>query len=488
MVVETLAAGAAAVANFLAPRLLDASLGVAFGTAWSETDQVFERREVRRAFEAALMAALQEFARKHSVLAASFFDETFVRGPALAELEAFLTLDRDPSPARLAAAYASQFSSRLAEVEPACADFIRIVGERLQALPELRDHVTARLVRLLARAKAQPEPADYPMPPLPARTGDFTGREKELLQLSTFLASGERAAIISSIGGMGGVGKTTLAVEVAHRVAGRFPDGALFIDLLGFRQAPLSAEQALRQVLWAFDRLADLRTEERSQLLARYKRALAGKRLLLILDNARDRAHLTDLLPPEPVTVLVTSRQRMALPGAVAIDLDVLSEEDAVTFLSKIVGSIDQTCLRQLATACGCLPLALRAAGSYLWDTRCPIDDYLADLAEARLEMLSADRALDDELHVETVLAFSLDRLLEKNRALAARYVALSVFPADFDLAAAAAVWGDDERGARRSLNHLVARSLVERDEASKRFHLHDLLRDLAVSRMVAPA
>ena len=468
-------------------KLFDAALGAAIGAAWNGADRAIERREARRAFEATLVAALHEFEQKHATLAASFFDETFVHGSALAELEKFLTLDRDPNPTQLAVAYASQFHHRSIEVELACADFIRIVGKHLQALPQLRDHITARLVRLQVRTNAQPGSAHRPISSLPARVGDFVGRGKELTQLCTTLARGERTASISAIGGMGGVGKTTLAVEAAHRVANDFPDGALFIDLLGFRQTPMPAEQALRQILWAFDPIADLRADERPQLLARYKRTLTGKRFLLILDNARDLAHLADLMPPEPVTVLVTSRLRMALPGAIPIELDVLLEEDAVALLSQIVRNIDQTYLRQVATACGRLPLALRAAGAYLWETQCSINDYLSDLKAARLEMLAAGRLPDDELNVTVVLAYSLDRLLEKDRGLAARYVALSVFPADFDLAAAAAVWELDERSARHSLDHLVAHSLVDRDDISGRFRLHDLLRDLAISRMVAP-
>ena len=115
---------------------------------------------------------------------------------------------------------------------------------------------------------------------------------------------------------MGGAGKTTLAIEAAWRMAGRFPDGILYIDMLGFGTAPpLTPAQAITAVIEQLEPTAKL-PDRLDQLLPLYRRLLAGRKLLLLLDNARDTAQVADLVPPPPVALLVTSRHQIFLDGA----------------------------------------------------------------------------------------------------------------------------------------------------------------------------
>ena len=164
---------------------------------------------------------------------------------------------------------------------------------------------------------------------------------------------------------MGGAGKTTLAIEAAWRMAGRFPDGILYIDMLGFGTAPpLTPAQAIAAVIEQLEPTAKL-PDRLDQLLPLYRRLLAGRKLLLLLDNARETAQVADLVPPPPVALLVTSRHQIFLDGATRLDLDVMrcrggadaaARHQSTTAARRMPSSI------MLAERCGWLPLALRAA------------------------------------------------------------------------------------------------------------------------------
>lgn len=166
---------------------------------------------------------------------------------------------------------------------------------------------------------------------LPASTADFIGREAELAHLANILAAGGRAGI-SAVTGMGGIGKTALAVEAAQRAAERFPDGMLFLDLGGFGPSPLAPEAALANLIAQVE--PTLKPPEGlAQLGAAYRSLLAGRRMLLLLDNARDPAQLRPLLPPEPVALLATSRVPLRLPGVQPLELDALPLAEALALL-----------------------------------------------------------------------------------------------------------------------------------------------------------
>nr|HMU50898.1 hypothetical protein [Geminicoccaceae bacterium] len=218
-----------------------------------------------------------------------------------------------------------------------------------------------------------------------------------------------------------------------------------------------------------------------AQLGAAYRSLLAGHRMLLLLDNARNQAQLRPLLPPEPVALLATSRVPLRLPGVQPLELEALPQAEARTLLrSALHGrSADDADLAGIAAACARLPIALRAAGAFLAEhPGWTIPDYLAALAKKRLPHLASED--DPALDVATVLGFSVERLAAERPALALRWRLLAVFPGDFASDAAAAVWQAEPRDTADDLGRLAARSLLLHDTATGRWRLHDLYRELA--------
>jgi hypothetical protein len=202
-------------------------------------------------------------------------------------------------------------------------------GEELQGLHQ---RILARDPGLLPAAR-RPPAADRPLAQLPADVADFTGREAQVRRVLGLLRpDGDvpTAVVVSAVTGTGGIGKTTLAVHLAHRLAAAFPDGQLYLDLRGADPAPPGPAELLGGLL------RDLGVPDAEQpagaeaRAARYRSLLAGRRLLLLLDNARDAAQVRPLLPGHPgCAVLVTSRNRLSgLAGAVFENLDVLAEAE----------------------------------------------------------------------------------------------------------------------------------------------------------------
>ncbi|GAA2753396.1 ATP-binding protein [Kitasatospora cinereorecta] len=237
--------------------------------------------------------------------------------------------------------------------------------------------------RLLAAVRGEPEPqpgrepAERTVPRLlPYAVPDFTGRRSEverLLELAAGAGSA-RPLVISAIDGMAGVGKTALAVHVGHTLADRFPDGQLFVDLHGFTpgQRPLEPGAALASLLRAVgvsESALPLRTEESARL---WRTRAAGRRYLIVLDNAVGAEQVRPLIPGDPrCLTLVTSRQRMPeLDGAVGVPLDVLSHDEAVELFARIVGrdrvAGHTSTVDEIVALCGRLPLALRIAAARL--------------------------------------------------------------------------------------------------------------------------
>ena len=210
---------------------------------------------------------------------------------------------------------------------------------------------------------------------LPGVVRDFVGRDGELAALSALL---ERAAgvvpgtvVISAIGGTAGVGKTALAVQWAHRVAGWFPDGQLYVNLRGYGpREPVPAGEALAGLLHSLGVPRHEIPAETDERAARYRSLLAGRRMLIVLDNARDAGQVRPLLPgTQGCMTVVTSRDSLAglvaRDGAVRMDLDLLSPADATTLLRVLIGgraTADPAAAQALAQACCRLPLALRVA------------------------------------------------------------------------------------------------------------------------------
>ncbi|HQH86943.1 MAG TPA: tetratricopeptide repeat protein, partial [Anaerolineaceae bacterium] len=285
-----------------------------------------------------------------------------------------------------------------------------------------------------------PPPLDPGIPALhqlPDPPADFVGRAAELDELCAAVQT--QGALICGLTGLGGVGKTALGLVLASQLKAHYPDGQLYIHLRGASDKPLTPAAALEQLIRAFAPVARL-PEDVEQLAAIYRTLLAGKQILVFLDDARDAAQVRALLPPRPALAIVTSRRRFDLAGYHTRDVSALPLDDAVKLICAVWGQTGE--VTALAQRCGCLPMALRAAGALL--RRRP------DLTPARVDKLLTDAArrlalADPERETTVAAAFqaSYDQLTPE---LQNRWRALGIFPADFDAPAAAAVWELDTR------------------------------------------
>jgi len=356
---------------------------------------------------------------------------------------------------------------------------------------------------LLARVK--PAIRTTNLHTLRAPVPDFTGRADDIQNLVAHLSKGGVAASITGIQGMGGIGKTELALVVAGNVADRFPDAALQFELQP-GDVPLSPEALLAAVIRAFQPEVRL-PEALSDLQGLYRSTLSGRRGILLLDNADGPEQVRALLPAPPGwVVIVTSRARFPLPGAMLHDVDLLPLTDAAALLRLMLfeggrHDLAGADLEPLAGRCGRLPLALRLAAGFLttysdWS----LPDYLAALGREPLKRLAAP----GETSLQAVLGLSITRLRERDTLLARRWEELAVFPTAFDRAAAAKVWGelgevsdDDVRtwpelaplnkeNTQLALSALLQQSLLDYNEASATYAVHDLLRQCALSEPVA--
>ncbi len=299
---------------------------------------------------------------------------------------------------------------------------------------------------------------------LPADLPDFVGRDDELAALSASNAP------VLAITGPPGIGKTALAIRLAHRIRDRYPDGQLHVNLRGFATGPVvTVEQALGRFLRSLGVPPAKIPLDRDEQIELYRSRLRGRRVLVVLDNATE---LSPLVPDvEGCTAIVTSRNE--LPDEVR--LDVLADEEAGTLLDRwqIDGSREDRA--ELINLCAHLPLALRIAGAHLSDRH--LSDYLADLrGEDRLDALE----IEGDAAVRATFDLSYRALPERARHL---FRLIGRIPgADFGVEAATALLGED---ATTPLRHLVQANLVQR--AQDRHSLHDLLRVYAL-HLGAPA
>jgi len=308
---------------------------------------------------------------------------------------------------------------------------------------------------------------------LPSPPRDFVGRAHELDDLRREIL--KRGAIISCRG-MGGVGKTALALILAHEIKDHYPDAQIFFNLRGTDPQPLAAADAMAHVVRSFHPEARL-PEDEAGLSTLYCSVLEGKRVLLLMDNAAGRGQVAPLVPPETCLLLVTTRHHFALEGLYSKDLDVLPPEDARKLLLEICLRIGDAADR-IATLCGRLPLALRAAASLLAATpNLKPQDYVArrEAERTRLKNLGTEGV---DISVEASFGLSFNALEEEAKRV---FLRLSVFPTSFDAEAEEAIAQDPGHG---RLTDLVRWSLVEYDAARDRYRLHDLVRVFAAARL----
>jgi DNA-binding SARP family transcriptional activator/Tfp pilus assembly protein PilF len=323
---------------------------------------------------------------------------------------------------------------------------------------------------------------------LPAATAQFTGRAGEMAALADMLghATGETMGI-SVIAGTAGVGKTALAVRCAQQAAGWFPDGQLHVNLRGYDpDQPVPAADALAGFLRALGVPGQDIPAELDERAARYRSLLAGRRMLVLLDNAGSVQQVRPLLPgTADCAVLVTSRDTLpglvALDGARRLDLDLLPLAEAADLLRALIGNradADAAATEELAVQCARLPLALRVAAEFTAARpAAPLAELVGELADEqlRLDHLTADD--DPHAAVRAVLSWSY-RHLDAAAARAFRLLSLHPGP-DADPYAAAALTGSAAGQARRVLDQL-ARAHLTHAAGPGRAGMHDLLRAYA--------
>ena len=318
---------------------------------------------------------------------------------------------------------------------------------------------------------------------LPRDIGSFTGREAELSRLLAALsgaAGDDGPAGIYAIDGMAGVGKTTLAVHVAHRLAGRFPDGQFFVPLHAHTagQQPVDPADALASLLLTAGVAAQHIPPDLEARAALWRDQVAGKNILLLLDDAAGHEQVRPLLPGIAGSlVLITSRRRLtALEDATVLSIDTLNPADAAALLSRLADrpdlGPDAGATAEIARLCGYLPLAIGMLGRQL--KHHPArggPEVAADLASAR-DRLAVMRA--ENLSVAAAFDLSYRDLTADQRRLFRR---LGLVPGpDIDAYAAAALDETDVETARGRLDELYDHHLIS-EPAAGRYLLHDLLR-----------
>ncbi|MFC4082238.1 AfsR/SARP family transcriptional regulator [Amycolatopsis samaneae] len=316
---------------------------------------------------------------------------------------------------------------------------------------------------------------------LPLDMADFTGRAAELRRLR------ESAAQVVVVAGKPGAGKTALAVRASHELAGRYPDGQLYIDLQGVHGTAVAASEALGRFLRALgvpDAAVPATAEERA---AQYRSLLASRAVLVVLDDAAGEHQVRALLPGGPrCACLVTSRRRLdALAGAEHVDLGIMDETDCLALLGRIIGEArlvaERDAAEEIVRQCGRLPLAIRVAGGRLAAR--------PDLSLARMaaRLREQRRVLDElavgDLEVRGSMALSYDSLGPAERRALRRLAWLGAPELGGWLVAAALEVDDD--AAEALLDTLVRAQLLD-VVGDRRYRMHTLVGAFAWERAEA--
>jgi DNA-binding SARP family transcriptional activator/tetratricopeptide (TPR) repeat protein len=367
----------------------------------------------------------------------------------------------------------------------------------LTADPSLTDGQASGLdiprERAVASSAAGPsEPLVVPRQ-LPGAVPHFIGRADELKALASLLEDGGKVpgtAVITALGGMGGVGKTALAVYWAHQVAAAFPDGQLYVDLRGFSPdtVPVAPAEAVCGFLEALGVPSSRVPASAEAQYALYRSLIADKRLLVVLDNARDAAQVRPLLPGTTSCVtLVTSRRRLtslaAAEGAHIVDLDVFDPLDARELLSRRLGTrpseAQADAVDELIELCSGLPLALSIAAARAAGSPDRLVSVVEDLRRER-DRLAALNAGDLVTDVRAVFSWSFHEL---DHPVAWMFRVLGLHPGpSISVPAAASMAGYSPGDARRALQDLTGAHLLTASSPG-RYAMHDLLLSYAAQQ-----
>ena len=364
---------------------------------------------------------------------------------------------------------------------PVTAEEPVIVGERLLGSSPDAAEVRARLEELTVSAPAAPART------LPRDIGSFTGRQSEVRQLMQAVnhrvASGGVVGI-HAIEGMAGIGKTALAVHAAHQLASHFPDGQIFLRLHAHTpgQQPVDPAKALATLLVT---IGVAPAQIPPGLPARellWRDRLAGKKMLLVLDDAAGPAQVTPLLPGTAESlVVITSRRRLAVDDAVSISLDILTAEEAAVLFLRVAARPDlaptDAGVAEVTRLCGYLPLAIRLVAGRLRRPSWVLAEVAAELAAGQGRLVAIDAG---QRVVAAAFELSYRELAQDQRQLFRR-LGLQPGP-EIDAYAAAALGQISVAVARRHLEELEDLHLLD-EPVRGRYRLHDLLRDYARTR-----
>ena len=329
-------------------------------------------------------------------------------------------------------------------------------------------------------------PAQVPRQ-LPAGFATFTGRADELSMLDGLVAAWDadpaRRTVVAVVDGAGGMGKTAMAVHWGHRAASWFPDGQLYVNLRGYGPgAPVDPSVAAGAMLGALsvaDEQIPADPDARSGLL---RTRLADRRVLLLLDNARDTDQVRALLPGSSAFVIVTSRSQLrglvTREGARRLTVAEMSETESVSVLEHAGGSVATAsgeAAREMARLCAGVPLALAVAAERLARAAGGrVDQLLADLRDEQLRLDALSAGGDQSTDVRAVLSWSYQAVTDDEARL---FRLLGVAPGlDISTPAAAALVGRPEAETRRLLDRLVDAHLLL-EKTAGRFEQHDLIR-----------
>ena len=377
-------------------------------------------------------------------------------------------------------------AGRLGDAHAVFSTTRRLLVDELGVEPgaQLIDAYRAVLDRDAPAAAVQPSTVQSRLAPaqLPGGVPDFIGRVDEVARLVEYLRTDAgHGPAVAAVTGTGGLGKTTLALHVAHQVKSRFPDGQLFVDLRGVGGRPAPVEQVLEQFLVSLGHARTALPGRMDELAGLYRSATAHGRFLIVLDNARDSEQIQPLLPgSDGCAVIVTSRRFLTdLDGARHVRIATLRDDESVALLRSVLGadSVERhrTDAEHVAALCSGFPLALRLAASQVavnpsWG--------LDDLRQ-RLERTNGRLDLLRSAHRAVQACFELSyRDLPDDVARTFRLLSLSDGP-DICVDAAAAVTAAPVERVRRALEHLVEHSMLMA-RGDDRFAFHDLMRFFA--------